>query len=56
MDPLIKAQGVWGLSKEKPMPASATDDLLQQIREDRDTANLGLVANGESGACLTPEE
>ena len=38
------------------MPASATHDLLGQIREDRDLGNLGLIANGESGARLTPEE
>jgi hypothetical protein len=25
----------------EPLPASATDDLLRQIREERDLANLG---------------
>ena len=46
---LAKKHGIWVLSSGKPMPASMTDDLLQQIREERDMANLGLVADGEAG-------
>jgi AbrB family looped-hinge helix DNA binding protein len=38
---LTKEQGVWVFRTGKPMSASTTDDLLQQIREDRDLANLG---------------
>jgi hypothetical protein len=33
----------------KPLPASATDELLQRIREERDLANLGEGA-GDSAA------
>lgn len=39
--PLTKEQGVWVFRTGKPMPASTTDDLLQQIRGERDLANLG---------------
>jgi AbrB family looped-hinge helix DNA binding protein len=42
--PLAKEHGVWVFRGDEPLPASATDDLLQQIREERDMANLG---NGE---------
>ncbi|HEV3040982.1 MAG TPA: AbrB/MazE/SpoVT family DNA-binding domain-containing protein [Candidatus Angelobacter sp.] len=36
-----KKQGVWVLHTGDPLPASATDEILQQIREERDQANLG---------------
>jgi AbrB family looped-hinge helix DNA binding protein len=39
--PLTKEQGVWVFRTGKPMPASTTDDLLQQIREERGLDNLG---------------
>jgi AbrB family looped-hinge helix DNA binding protein len=39
--PLAKEQGVWVFHTGNPIAASATDDLLQQIREERDLANLG---------------
>ncbi len=39
--PLTKEHGVWVFRTGKPLPASVTDDLLQQIREERDMANLG---------------
>jgi hypothetical protein len=39
--PLKKEHGVWVFHSEEPLPASTTDDLLQQIREGRDMANLG---------------
>jgi AbrB family looped-hinge helix DNA binding protein len=39
--PLIKEHGVWVFHAGQPLPASVTDDVLQQIRGDRDLANLG---------------
>ncbi|HTR35025.1 MAG TPA: AbrB/MazE/SpoVT family DNA-binding domain-containing protein [Bryobacteraceae bacterium] len=39
--PLTKEHGVWVFRSGEPLPASATDELLQQIREERDMANLG---------------
>ena len=39
--PLTKEHGVWVFHSGEPLPASATDELLQQIREERDLANLG---------------
>ena len=39
--PLIKEHGVWVFHSDEPLPASAIDDVLQQIREERDLANLG---------------
>jgi len=42
--PLTKEHGVWVFHSGKPLPASATDEMLQQIRKERDLANLG---NGE---------
>jgi len=39
--PLTKEHGVWVFHSGQPLPASATDDVLQQIREERDMANLG---------------
>jgi len=39
--PLTKEQGVWVFRTGKPLPASATDEMLQRIREERDLANLG---------------
>jgi len=39
--PLVKEHGVWVFYAGQPLPASATDELLQQIREERDLANLG---------------
>jgi AbrB family looped-hinge helix DNA binding protein len=41
--PLTKEHGVWVFHAAQPLPASATDELLQQIREERDLANLGKV-------------
>jgi AbrB family looped-hinge helix DNA binding protein len=42
--PLIKEHGVWVFHAGQPLAASTTDEMLQQIREERDIANLG---NGE---------
>jgi AbrB family looped-hinge helix DNA binding protein len=39
--PLTKEQGVWVFHSGQPLPAAATDDMLQQMREERDLANLG---------------
>ncbi len=39
--PLTMEHGVWVFRAGKTLPASATDDMLQQIREERDLANLG---------------
>ena len=39
--PLTKEHGVWVFHSGKPLSASATDDMLRQIREERDLANLG---------------
>jgi AbrB family looped-hinge helix DNA binding protein len=39
--PLTKEHGVWVFRTGEPLPASATDGILQQIREERDRANLG---------------
>ncbi|HEX3747093.1 MAG TPA: AbrB/MazE/SpoVT family DNA-binding domain-containing protein [Bryobacteraceae bacterium] len=39
--PLTKEEGVWVFHAGQPLPASATDEMLQQIREERDLANLG---------------
>ena len=39
--PLTKEHGVWVFHAGQPLSASAADDVLQQIREERDLANLG---------------
>jgi AbrB family looped-hinge helix DNA binding protein len=39
--PLTKEHGVWVFRTGQPLPSSATDDLLQRIREKRDLTNLG---------------
>jgi AbrB family looped-hinge helix DNA binding protein len=39
--PLTKELGVWVFRTGRPLPASATDDMLQQIRKERDLVNLG---------------
>jgi AbrB family looped-hinge helix DNA binding protein len=39
--PLAKEHGVWVFHSGQPMPASSTDEMLQQIRRERDLANLG---------------
>ena len=39
--PLTKEHGVWVFHAGQPLSASATDDMLQQIREERDLTNLG---------------
>jgi len=48
--PLMKECGVWVFRTGKPLPASATDDMLQRIREERDLANLGEIESKSSGA------
>lgn len=39
--PLAKEHGVWVFRTGQPLLASTTDEMLQQIREERDLANLG---------------
>lgn len=39
--PLTREQGVWVFRTGSPMPASATDDVLRQIRAERDLVNPG---------------
>ena len=39
--PTRNEHGIWVLHTGEPLPASATDDLLRQIREERDLSNLG---------------
>jgi AbrB family looped-hinge helix DNA binding protein len=39
--PLTKEHGVWVFHTGQPLPSSATDEMLRQIRADRDLANLG---------------
>jgi hypothetical protein len=39
--PLTKEHGVWVFHAGQPLPASTTDAMLQQIREERDIASLG---------------
>lgn len=39
--PLSKEHGVWVLRSGQPLPASATDDMLAQIRHERDLSNFG---------------
>jgi len=38
---LAKEQGVWVLHTGQPLPGCATDEVLQQVRDERDLANLG---------------
>lgn len=39
--PLTKEHGVWVFHSGQPLPASATDEMLRLIRQERDLANLG---------------
>ena len=39
--PLTKEHGIWVFHSGQPLPASATDDMLDLLREERDLANLG---------------
>lgn len=39
--PLVKEHGVWVFRIGQPLPASATDEVLEELREDRDLANRG---------------
>ena len=39
--PLTKEHGVWVIHTGQPLSASVTDEMLQQIRKERDRANLG---------------
>jgi AbrB family looped-hinge helix DNA binding protein len=39
--PLGQEHGVWVFHSGQPLPASATDEMLEQIRQERDLANFG---------------
>ena len=39
--PLTKEHGVWVFRSGQPLPASATEEMLQKLREERDLAHLG---------------
>jgi AbrB family looped-hinge helix DNA binding protein len=39
--PLTKEHGIWVFHSGVPLAASVTDEVLQQIREERDLVNLG---------------
>ena len=39
--PLTKEHGVWVFHSGQAIPASVTDEILRQIRKERDLANLG---------------
>ena len=39
--PLTKEHGIWVFHTGQPLSASVTDGMLQQVREERDLANLG---------------
>jgi AbrB family looped-hinge helix DNA binding protein len=39
--PLTQEHGVWVFRTGQPMAASTTEEMLRQIREDRDLVNLG---------------
>ena len=39
--PLTKEHGVWVFHTGEPLPAAATDHVLERLREERDVANLG---------------
>ena len=39
--PLTKEHGVWVIHTGQPLSASVTDEVLRQIRKERDLANLG---------------
>jgi AbrB family looped-hinge helix DNA binding protein len=38
--PLTKEHGVWVFRSGEPLPASATDHIMELLREERDVANL----------------
>ena len=40
--PIAKEKGVWVFRAGQPLAASVTDNLLEQIREERDQQNLGV--------------
>jgi AbrB family looped-hinge helix DNA binding protein len=39
--PLMKKHGVCFFETRQPLPASATDEMLREVRDDRDITNLG---------------
>jgi hypothetical protein len=49
-----KKQDVWVFYSGQPLPAPATDEALDQIREERDLANLGKMKWRGSPGFVTP--
>jgi AbrB family looped-hinge helix DNA binding protein len=43
VSPLAKEKGVWVLRTGQSLPASAVDDLLGELREERDQQNLNAA-------------
>jgi AbrB family looped-hinge helix DNA binding protein len=43
--PLTKEHGVWVFHSEEPLPASATDEMLRQIREERYQAGASPLSS-----------
>jgi len=39
--PLMQEHGVWVFHSGEPLPASATDEMLELTREERDAVNFG---------------
>jgi AbrB family looped-hinge helix DNA binding protein len=39
--PLTKEHGVWVFHSGQPLAAASTEEVLRQVREERDLANLG---------------
>jgi AbrB family looped-hinge helix DNA binding protein len=50
--PLLNEHGIWVLHTGEPLAASTTDDLLRQIRDERDLVNLGdgFIEDAHTGA------
>ena len=50
--PIRNEHGIWVLHTGEPLRAAATDDLLRQIREERDLSNLGdgFVEDARAGS------
>ena len=50
---LTLEHGVWVLQTGQPLPASATEEMLRRIREERHMANLGAAQTGKSVRLLS---
>lgn len=52
--PRQNEHGIWVLHTGDPLPASATDDLLRQIRDERDLLNRGDGFSRDDRAASKP--